>query len=117
MAGDVSRGDAARRHLGATRRGRRPRPTGRAARGGATLGSAGPHLLGAVPGLDWLKVYLASATLAACELGVRLVPVVVGWAGWAGAFMMLAAGPLLGAAAMLLLRADPASARLAGGRG
>ncbi len=50
-------------------------------------------------------------------VSIGLVPVVVGWAGWAGAFTMLAAGPLLGAAAMLLLRADPASARLAGGRG
>ena len=50
-------------------------------------------------------------------VSIGLVPVVVGWAGWTGAFTMLAAGPLLGAAAMLLLRADPASARLAGGCG
>ncbi len=50
-------------------------------------------------------------------VSIGLVPVVVGWAGWPGAFTMLAAGPLLGAAAMTLLRGDPAAARLAGGRG
>ena len=50
-------------------------------------------------------------------VSIGLVPVVVGWAGWSGAFTMLAAGPLLGAAAMLRLRRDPAAGRLAGGRG
>lgn len=48
---------------------------------------------------------------------IGLVPVVVGWGGWTGAFTMLAAGPLLGAAAMLRLRGDPEAVRLAGGRG
>ena len=48
---------------------------------------------------------------------IGLVPVVVGWGGWTGAFTMLAAGPLLGAAAILRLRGDPEAVRLAGGRG
>ena len=50
-------------------------------------------------------------------VSIALVPPLVGWAGWAGAFTVLAAGPLLGAAAMLALQRDPAAARLAGGRG
>ena len=50
-------------------------------------------------------------------VSIGLVPLVAGWAGWAGAFTMLAAGPLLGAAAMLVLQRDPAASRLAGGRG
>ena len=41
--------------------------------GALTLGSASPHLLGAVPGLDWRGVYLASAAVAAaCGLGIGL---------------------------------------------
>ena len=50
-------------------------------------------------------------------VSIQLVPVVVGWAGWAGAFSMLAAGPLLGVLAMARLRRDPAARRLAGGLG
>ena len=46
-----------------------------------------------------------------------MVTAVVDRAGWAGAFTMLAVGPLLGATAMMLLRREPAAARLAGGRG
>jgi MFS family permease len=34
--------------------------------GALTLGSAGPHLLGAIPDLDWRIVYLAAAGLTAC---------------------------------------------------
>ena len=49
-------------------------------------------------------------------VSIQLVPVIVGWIGWAGAFTMLACGPLLGTIAMTRLREDPASARLAGGR-
>ena len=50
-------------------------------------------------------------------VSIQLVPVIVGVAGWPGAFGMLAAGPLLGCWAMQALRRDPAAARLAGGRG
>ncbi|HEX8105563.1 MAG TPA: MFS transporter [Solirubrobacteraceae bacterium] len=49
-------------------------------------------------------------------VSIRLVPVVVGAAGWRWAFLPLAAGPALGAAAMLRLRALPAAEALAGGR-
>lgn len=44
------------------------------------------------------------------------LPHVVTWAGWPGAFTLLAVGPLLGCVAMLALRRHPAAARLAGGR-
>ena len=48
---------------------------------------------------------------------IQLVPLVERTLGWPGAFGMLAVGPLLGCWAMQALRRDPASARLAGGRG
>ena len=57
------------------------------------------------------------AGFALTLVSIGLVPVFVRWVGWPGAFTMLAVGPLLGAAAMTRLRADPAAARLAGGRG
>jgi len=47
---------------------------------------------------------------------IHLLPHVVSWAGWAGAFTLLAVGPLLGCVAMARLRRHPAALRLAGGR-
>ena len=48
---------------------------------------------------------------------IWLVPVLREHAGWHGAFASLAAGPLLGVAAMLRLKASPAAKRIAGGQG
>jgi MFS family permease len=48
---------------------------------------------------------------------IHLMPVMVGWAGWGGAFALLAAGPALGCVAMLRLGRSGAAAALAGGRG
>jgi MFS family permease len=48
---------------------------------------------------------------------IQLMPVLVGYAGWGGAFAVLAAGPALGIVAMVRLRHSAAAARLAGGRG
>ena len=43
--------------------------------GALTLGSASPHLLAAVPDLDWRTLYLAAAALAApCALAITLAP-------------------------------------------
>jgi hypothetical protein len=47
---------------------------------------------------------------------IRLVPVFADAAGWRFALLLLAAGPLLGAAGMLRLRALPVAYLLAGGR-
>jgi MFS family permease len=47
---------------------------------------------------------------------IRLVPVLVGAAGWRYALLPLAAGPLAGTVAMLALRASPAARMLANGR-
>jgi MFS family permease len=47
---------------------------------------------------------------------IHLMPAFVAALGWQWAFVPLAIGPLLGVIAMALLRADPDSARLAGGR-
>ncbi|WP_255197375.1 MFS transporter [Halorarius litoreus] len=48
---------------------------------------------------------------------IQLTPVVAGAVGWQWAFAPLAMGPALGTLAMLRLRALPAAAKLAGGRG
>lgn len=48
---------------------------------------------------------------------IRAVPVVERWVGWEWAFAFLAIGPVIGIIAMAVLRASPAAARLAGGRG
>ena len=50
-------------------------------------------------------------------VSIHLMPVVIGAAGWGGAFAMLAAGPALGIVAMLRLGRSGDAARLAGGRG
>ncbi len=54
--------------------------------------------------------------LALTVASIRLVPVVTDAVGWRFALLPLAVGPLLGAVAMLRLRASPASRQLAGGR-
>jgi MFS family permease len=48
---------------------------------------------------------------------IRLIPTVERWVGWQWAFAVLALGPVVGVAAMGVLRRSPARARLAGGRG
>jgi MFS family permease len=48
---------------------------------------------------------------------IWLVPVLRDLAGWHGAFASLAAGPLVGVAAMLRLKRSPAARQIAGGRG
>jgi MFS family permease len=50
-------------------------------------------------------------------VSIHLVPDVVAFAGWPGAFSMLAAGPFLGCIAMARLRRHPDARRLAGGKG
>jgi MFS family permease len=47
---------------------------------------------------------------------IQLVPIVVDAFGWSGAFLMLAAGPVVGIVAMLALRRLPESLALAGGK-
>jgi len=50
-------------------------------------------------------------------VAIWLMPVVASTLGsWRWAFVLLAPGPAIGVAAMLILRADPAAIRLAGGR-
>ncbi|MEX2599505.1 MAG: MFS transporter [Dehalococcoidia bacterium] len=49
-------------------------------------------------------------------VSIQLVPVLVDAAGWTGAFVMLAIGPAIGTAAMLMLRRLPESAAIANGR-
>jgi MFS family permease len=49
-------------------------------------------------------------------VSIQVLPLIVGRAGWAAAFVLLAVGPLLGAIAMLRLRSTADAARLAGGR-
>jgi MFS family permease len=46
---------------------------------------------------------------------IRLIPSLVAWVGWEWAFAFLAIGPVVGFAAMGLLRRSPESSRLAGG--
>lgn len=48
---------------------------------------------------------------------IQLVPVIVASAGWAGAFAMLALGPVAGIIAMWRLGRSPLREKLAGGRG
>ncbi len=49
-------------------------------------------------------------------VSIHLLPYAVDWLGWRWAFSVLAIGPFLGVVAMLRLRADPASVKLAGGK-
>jgi MFS family permease len=68
--------------------------------------------------------YIGTALTLQTSLGflltlasIRLIPVIVQWMGWGGAFAMLALGPLLGTWAMWRLKRSPAAAQLAGGQG
>jgi MFS family permease len=47
---------------------------------------------------------------------IQLVPPLVSWVGWEGAFVVLALGPAYGVWSMLRLRSLPEAARMAGGR-
>jgi MFS family permease len=47
---------------------------------------------------------------------IRMVPPLVEWIGWAGAFAALAIGPSFGVGSMLKLRSLPESVRMASGR-
>jgi len=49
-------------------------------------------------------------------VSIHLVPVIADWAGWWGAFAMLAIGPLFGTIAMARLRLMPEASQLAGGK-
>jgi len=49
-------------------------------------------------------------------LSLRLIPVFLGLVGWRWVFLVLAPGPLAGIIAMIRLRRDPASLKMAGGR-
>jgi MFS family permease len=49
-------------------------------------------------------------------VSIQLLPVIQGRLGWSAAFAILAAGPALGAVAMLRLRRRPEAVRLASGR-
>jgi MFS family permease len=66
--------------------------------------------------------YVGSALTLQTSMGflltlgsIQLVPVVVDAFGWSGAFLMLAAGPAIGIAAMLSLRRMPESLAIANG--
>lgn len=58
-----------------------------------------------------------AAGFALTVVTVQLLPLWIGFAGWALAFAPLAIGPFLGVWAMIRLRARPEAAKLAGGRG
>jgi MFS family permease len=67
--------------------------------------------------------YVGSALTMQTSMGflltigsIQLVPIVVDAFGWPGAFLMLAAGPVVGIIAMLSLRRLPESLALAGGK-
>jgi hypothetical protein len=47
---------------------------------------------------------------------IQLLPLIQVRSGWPAAFIVLAAGPALGAVAMLRLRQRPEASKLAGGR-
>lgn len=47
---------------------------------------------------------------------IHVVPMLVTWLGWGWAFAALAAGPVVGIAAMIRLRGRPEAVRLASGR-
>ena len=69
------------------------------------------------PGLTGTMLTAQTAAgFALTLITIQLMPVWVGWVGWEWAFAPLAIGPILGTIAMARLRADPASAALAGGR-
>jgi MFS family permease len=48
-------------------------------------------------------------------LTIRLIPPLVNWVGWEGAFIVLAPGPVVGIVSMVRLRALPAATKMASG--
>lgn len=95
--------------------------------GALTLGSAIPHLVNGLGGVQWETVVLAYVgTAVTLQLAVGftltvltiwLVPVLRDHLTWQWAFAFLAPGPALGAAAMIRLMRSPEAARIAGGLG
>lgn len=72
----------------------------------------------AEPGLTGTMLTVqTSLGFALTLITIHLMPLLVGWAGWSGAFAVLAVGPALGCVAMLRLGRSSDAARLAGGRG
>lgn len=70
------------------------------------------------------RQYIGTALTMQTSLGflltlvsIRLIPVLVGWAGWQWAFAMLAPGPVFGIWAMWLLKQSPDATKLASGNG
>ncbi len=70
------------------------------------------------------RAYVGTALAMQTALGflltmisIQLMPFAVRWAGWTGAFAVLAIGPIIGTGAMWRLRRSPDSAKLAGGKG
>ncbi len=71
---------------------------------------AEPHLIGTMLTIQTSMGFLLTFLI------IQGMPVVIDLVGWSHAFAVLAIGPWLGVVAMLRLRRDPASTRLAGGR-
>jgi MFS family permease len=71
---------------------------------------AAPERVGSALALQTSLGFLLTA------VSIQLLPFVLRWGGWPLAFGILAAGPALGAAAMLRLRGRSEARRLAGGR-
>lgn len=72
----------------------------------------------AEPGLTGTMLTVQTCLGFALTLvSIQIMPPLVAWVGWGGAFAVLAIGPVLGCVAMLRLGASPEAARLAGGRG
>lgn len=70
------------------------------------------------PGLTGTMLTLQTCLGFALTLvTIHLMPFLIEWAGWGGAFAVLAIGPALGCMAMLRLGRSPVAASLAGGRG
>jgi MFS family permease len=72
--------------------------------------------LGAPESIGTLLTAQTCAGFLLTLVSIPLVPFARDLLGWPGAFSMLAIGPALGCVAMLRLRGDPASARMAHGR-
>ncbi len=70
-----------------------------------------PHLVGTMLTVQTCCGFLLTL------ITVQLMPVVVGYGGWAVAFALLALGPFCGVIAMWRLQKLPQAAKLAGGKG
>jgi len=71
---------------------------------------AEPHLIGTMLTLQTCAGFLLTF------LTIQAMPVVIQMLGWRYAFSVLAIGPAFGVLAMAMLRKQPESIRLAGGR-